>query len=164
MPWTDTTLLFLTSLQFMSMDTAYKGSFVNLTNIFCYFPPFLSVPRGSRQYKSRQVADNDGREKARLLEISWNNATLPSDWKKAIVVPIYKGDDRSTFTNYRSISLPTVVCKQLEHVLAGYLRQVWDKNAWLYEGQHGFRAGYCCESQVISVCQDIADCLHEGSV
>jgi hypothetical protein len=29
----------------------------------------------------------------------------------------------------------------------------------LYEGHHGFRPGYSCESQVITVCQDIADAL-----
>jgi hypothetical protein len=28
---------------------------------------------------------------ARLLDITVNNTTLPSDWKKAIVVPIYMG-------------------------------------------------------------------------
>jgi len=39
---------------------------------------------------------------------------------------------------------------------------VWDKNDWLYEGQHGFRLGYSCESQVIAVCQDIADFLDNG--
>ena len=50
----------------------------------------------------------------------------------------------------------------MEHVIASYLRQVWDKNDWLYEGQHGFRPGYSCESQVISVCQDIADSLDNG--
>ena len=33
---------------------------------------------------------------------------------------------------------------------------------WLYEGQHGFRPGYCSESQVVTVCQDIADSLKEG--
>ena len=38
----------------------------------------------------------------------------------------------------------------------------WDKNDWLYEVQHGFRPGYSCESQVITVCQDIAGCLDEG--
>jgi hypothetical protein len=27
----------------------------------------------------------------RLLQITLNNATIQSDWKKAIVVPIYKG-------------------------------------------------------------------------
>ena len=39
---------------------------------------------------------------------------------------------------------------------------MWDKNDWLYEGQHGCRPGYSCESQVITVCQDIADSLDNG--
>ena len=50
----------------------------------------------------------------------------------------------------------------MEHVIASYLRQVWDKNDWLYENQHGFRPGYSCESQVITVCQDIADSMDNG--
>ena len=55
-----------------------------------------------------------------------------------------------------------MVCIQLEHVIAGYLRQVWDKNDLLYEGQQGFRPGYSCESQVITVCQGKADSSEEG--
>jgi len=81
---------------------------------------------------------------------------------RAIVVPIHKGGDRSLITNYRPVSLTSVVCKQMEHIIASYLRQVWDKNKWLYEGQHGFRPGYSCESQVITVCQDIADTMDNG--
>jgi len=99
---------------------------------------------------------------ARLLDITMNNGTLPGDWKKATVVPIHKGGDRSLVTNYRPVSLTSVVCKQMEHVIASYLRQVWAKNDWLYEGQHGFRPGYSCESQLITVCQDIADSLDNG--
>jgi hypothetical protein len=34
-------------------------------------------------------------------------------------------------------------------------------NDGLYEGQHGFRPRYSCESQVITVCQDITDSLYE---
>jgi hypothetical protein len=30
------------------------------------------------------------------------------------------------------------------------------------QGSHGFRPGYPCESQVISVCQDIANSLDDG--
>jgi hypothetical protein len=42
------------------------------------------------------------------------------------------------------------------------LRQVWEKSECLYEGQHGFRPGYSCESQTVTVCQDIEDSLDEG--
>ena len=55
-----------------------------------------------------------------------------------------------------------MVCRQLEHVILGYLSHVWDKNDWLYKGQHGFRPGYSCESKVLTVCQDTADSLDEG--
>jgi hypothetical protein len=78
------------------------------------------------------------------------------------VIPIHKGGDRSLVTNYRPVSLTSVVCKLMEHVIASYLRQVWNKNDWLYEGQHGFRPGSSCESQVITICQDIADSLDNG--
>ena len=69
------------------------------------------------------------------------NYAILSDWKKAIVVPIYKQADQLVVGNYRQVSLTSVVCKQMEHVIAGYLRQVWEISGWLYEGQHGFRPG-----------------------
>ena len=97
-----------------------------------------------------------------LMDITLNNTTLPDDWRKAIVIPIFKGSDRSSVGNYRPVSLTSVVCKQMEHVIAGYLRQIWEKSEWLYEGQHGFRPGYSCESQLITVCQDFADTLDKG--
>ena len=61
---------------------------------------------------------------ARLLDITMNNSTLPADWKRATVVPVHKGGDRPLVTNYRPISLTSVVCKQMEHVIASYLRKV----------------------------------------
>ena len=64
---------------------------------------------------------------------------------------------------YRSVSLTSAVCKQTEHVIAGYIRQVWEDWDWLYKGQHGFRPGYSCESQIITVCQDIPGSLNEAA-
>ena len=40
---------------------------------------------------------------------------------------------------------------------------MWEDRKWLYEGQHGFRPGYSCESQIITVCQDISDTLDEAA-
>ena len=82
---------------------------------------------------------------ARLFDITKNNGTLPGDWKKVTEIPIHKGSDRSLVTNYRPVSLNSVVCKQMEHVRTTYLRPFSDKNDVLYEGQHGFRPGYSCE-------------------
>ena len=50
----------------------------------------------------------------------------------------------------------------MEHVIASYIRHVWEKNDCLYEGQHVFMAGYSCESQVITVCQVISDSPDNG--
>ena len=56
-----------------------------------------------------------------------------------------------------------MVCKQMEHVIAGYIRQVREDRDWLYEGKHGFRPRYSCESRIITVCQDISDSLDEAA-
>jgi len=42
---------------------------------------------------------------AKLLDITMNNNTIPGDWKKATVVPIYKGGDRSVVGNFRPVTL-----------------------------------------------------------
>lgn len=99
----------------------------------------------------------------RLFEITINNSCIPRDWREAIVVPIFKGGSRQTVENYRPVSLTSVVCKQMEHLVAEYIRGILDKNNVIYEGQHGFRKGFSCESQVVSVSQDIADSLDKGT-
>jgi hypothetical protein len=58
----------------------------------------------------------------RLLDII-NDATIPFDWKGAIVVPVYKGGNQSLVTNYRLVHLASVVCKKMEHT-ASYLRKI----------------------------------------
>jgi len=100
---------------------------------------------------------------ARLLDITINDGTIPRDWKKATALPVHKGGDLSVVKNYRPVSLTSVLCKQMEHVIAGYIRQVWEDRDWLCEGQHGFGPEYSCESQIITVCQDISDSLNEAT-
>jgi len=70
---------------------------------------------------------------ARLFDISIKDGTIPGDWKKALMFPIYKGGDRTVVQNYTPVSLTSVVCKQMEHVIAGYMQQVWENSDWIYE-------------------------------
>jgi retron-type reverse transcriptase len=46
--------------------------------------------------------------------------------------------------------------------MLSYLSKIWDKMDWLFDGQHGFRPEYSCESQAITVFQDMADSLDNG--
>jgi len=87
---------------------------------------------------------------ARFLYVTVNNASNPGDWKRATVVPIYKRrfDRQSQATDWSALN--SVVCKQWN---TPYLRQVWDTSKWLYEREHGFRPGYWCESQIVTVCR-----------
>ena len=63
---------------------------------------------------------------ARLLDITTNSNAIPGDWKKAIIVRTHKGGERSLVGNYRTVSSTSVVCKQMEDAIAGYLREVWE--------------------------------------
>jgi hypothetical protein len=134
----------------MSCDTEYQ----------------LSQQKGwTRCYNQTQKDNSEHKNERRLasseLDITTNSNAIPGDWKKAVVVLLYKGGDRSVVGNYRPGSWTSGVCKQLEHVLAGYLRQVWEMGGWLFKGQYVFRLGYSCKSQVGTVYQDIADSLDE---
>jgi len=62
--------------------------------------------------------------------------------KKAIVFSIYKGGDRSLVGNYLPVSVNSLDWKQIGHVLASYLREIWEMIGWLYDGKHGFRTEY----------------------
>jgi hypothetical protein len=51
----------------------------------------------------------------------------------------------------------------MEHAIASYLRKLWDNKDWLFDGQHGFRPEYSCESQLITIYQGISYSLDNGS-
>jgi hypothetical protein len=52
----------------------------------------------------------------------------------------------------------------MEHIIALYLREIWYKVAWIFEGQHRFRPRFSCVSHVIMVCQGTADSLDNGGM
>jgi hypothetical protein len=97
-----------------------------------------------------------------LFNVIINNGDLPDDWKKSYIIPIYKNGHRNSVDSYRPVSLTCIVCKLMEHLIADYIKEVLRKKNWLWEGQHGFRKGYSCESQLTSLYQDLVEGLDGG--
>ena len=94
-----------------------------------------------------------------LFQASLDQGVVPPDWKEANIVPLFKKGDKSLPENYRPISLTSLSCKLLEHVVHSNIMTHFDKFEVLDDAQHGFRKRRSCVSQLISTLDDFANCL-----
>ena len=95
-----------------------------------------------------------------LFQSSLDQGCLPSDWKQAHIVPVFKKGDRGLVENYRPISLTSVTSKILEHIVHSSIMDHLDKHSSLNPFQHGFRQKRSCETQLVTTVRDFADCLN----
>ena len=73
-----------------------------------------------------------------IFQKSISSGTVPVDWTKAFVCPLFKKGDPSNPANYRPISLTCILCKTLEHIVASNVTSHLSKHNILYDLQHGF--------------------------
>ena len=99
---------------------------------------------------------------SRLFQTSLNDGKIPSDWRKASIVPIYKKGDKHKASNYRSVSLTSISCKLLEHIIHSNIMDHYDSLGILTDQQHGFRSRRSCETQLIITIQELASSLSSG--
>ena len=52
-----------------------------------------------------------------IFQKSLDTGKLPLSWSQANIAPIFKKGDRSLAANYRPISLTSICCKILEHII-----------------------------------------------
>ena len=98
----------------------------------------------------------------KLFQFSLDTGSVPRDWKDANVVPIFKKGDRHNPANYKPVSLTSVTCKLLEHIIHSNVMAHFDVHHILKDNQHGFRKRRSCESQLIVTIDTIAKHLAEG--
>ena len=97
-----------------------------------------------------------------LFERSLESGAVPLIWNSANVSPIFKKGDKSTAANYRPISLTCILCKVMEHIIASNLVRHLDSNGLMYDLQHGFRERRPCETQLVSLIEDLARKISQG--
>ena len=82
-----------------------------------------------------------------LVELyQFDTGEVPQDWRDANVVPIFKKGDRHQPSNYRPVSLTSVVYKVLEHIVHSSIMANFDRWNILCDSQHGFRKRRSCET------------------
>ena len=63
----------------------------------------------------------------RLFQASLDQGIVPQDWKDASVVPLFKKGERHIAANYRPVSLTSITCKILEHIVHSSIMTHFDK-------------------------------------
>ena len=126
--------------------------------------PFAaSGPDGTHTMLLKQTAVEIAPALRLLFQASLDQGKVPSQWKKAQIVPLFKKGSRSDAANNRPISLTSVLCKLCEHIIHCAVIQHLTDNNILSDAQHGFRKHRSCETQLICMMDDIAKGLDNRS-
>ena len=75
---------------------------------------------------------------------------------------MFKKGNRSSPSNYRPVSLTSILCKLLEHVISSNISSHFDFNCILTDNQHGFRKRRSCDTQLIQTIDDLSRGINQN--
>ena len=88
-----------------------------------------------------------------LFNRSFNEGSVPSEWKVALVVPVFKsGSTKSSPGNYRPVALLSITSKIMEKIV--YRRLNAFLSPILTKKQSGFRKGDSTNMQLVRLVQE----------
>ena len=90
---------------------------------------------------------------------SFKTGVFPNKMKIAMVVPIYKADNKSVFNNYRPISLLPQFSKILEKLFNARLDSFINKHYILSSSQYGFRFNMSTSMALLELTEEISSAL-----
>ena len=99
-----------------------------------------------------------------VFNLCIENNIFPSELKKAKVVPLPKSTDKTNPTNYRPISLLSVLSKRLEKHVHIYLNGYLEKRQLLHPFQSGFRRKYSCNSALARLTNSCLTAMNTSKV
>ena len=99
---------------------------------------------------------------AKIFRKSLDTGVVPRIWRQANVVPIFKKGDKGESSNYRPISLTSVVGKMLEAIIARAIRKHLDDHSLIKNSQHGFTKGKSCLTNLLSFYRKVFETMDSG--
>ena len=102
-------------------------------------------------------------EFAEPLVILFRELKIPNSWRFANISPIFKKGHRTLRSNYRPISLTSVISKILERIIRDELLRHLIENGLVNKAQHGFVPSKSCLSNLLETLDFITSSLVEGN-
>ena len=107
-------------------------------------------PDGMHPRVLRELKDQIAEPLCQLYRLSLQHGILPKEWKTGWVSPIHKKSSRLIPSNYRPVSLTSVVCKIMEQIIRDKIIDHLVNNELLSSCQHGFIKGRSCITQLLA--------------
>jgi hypothetical protein len=98
-----------------------------------------------------------------LCQKMWREEKLPRDWTRGVICPLYKDGDKRDTSNYRGITLLSIVGKVYSQVLNSRIVKWAEENKVLTEEQGGFRPHRGCPDQIFSLVETIRSRGRKGT-
>jgi hypothetical protein len=111
----------------------------------------------------KETVDSLAKPLAIIFRKSLDEGYLPLHWRTANVTPIFKKGNRHDKSNYRPISLTSIICKTLESIIKQHMIKHLIQNNLITKHQHGFLPGRSCETQLLEVMDDWTSELDQGN-
>ena len=99
-----------------------------------------------------------------LYTESFKQQKLPHDWKDAVITPLYKKDEKCLASNYRPISLTSIICKIMESIIKDDLMSYVCNNNIITSLQHGFLPGRSCQSNLLIMLNCLTEAIDRGII
>ena len=99
---------------------------------------------------------------AKIFRKSLDTGIVPKLWRQANVVPIFKKGDKAESSNYRPISLTSIIGKMLEAIIAKEIRQHLEIHMLIRHSQHGFSKGKSCITNLLSFYRKVFETIDRG--
>ena len=99
-----------------------------------------------------------------LFNKSMSTGALPRDWVCANIVPVFKRNDRHVPSDYRPVSLTSIVVKTMERIIHSNLTSVLESHDLIGVHQFGFRKHHSTSHLLHEAVHDWAKALqcHDG--
>ncbi|CAH8548090.1 unnamed protein product, partial [Dicrocoelium dendriticum] len=88
-----------------------------------------------------------------VFTLSPDSCAPSSEWKDAIICPIFKDGDSALPANYRLVSLTRVVVKLFEELVRNMVENHLNKLNVLSAAQHDFLKGFLCLTNLLLACE-----------
>ena len=113
-----------------------------------------SGPDGVSEKMLKSVAHSIAPSVSELFNLSIRSGCFPALWKVSNIVPIPKSGDSNSPSNYRPISLLSILSKVLEKHTVNLLMAFSDDSSLLSDSQWGFLSGRSTTTALLSVIDD----------